>query len=59
MNGAGVDCQWDYVDMHEGRYAGPSLQHTLVCANDEDRSWPYGGIKIPKRTSFLESSSPA
>lgn len=53
MNGAGRDCHWfDYVDMHEGRYAGPSLQYIVVCAL-------YGGIEIPKRTSFVESSFPA
>lgn len=31
----------DYVDMHEGRYAGLSLQYIVLCANDEDRSWLY------------------
>lgn len=45
MNGAGVDCHWDYVDVHEGRCAGSSL----VGANGEDRSWLYmEGLKYQK-----------
>lgn len=39
INGAGMECQWDHVDMHEGRCAGPSLHYIVVCADDEDRSW--------------------
>lgn len=35
MNGAVMDCQWDYVDLLESRYAGPSLQRGVVCANVE------------------------
>lgn len=34
-------CQWDCVDMHEGRCAGAILQHAAVCAAAEDRSWLY------------------
>lgn len=44
-----MDCQCDYVDLLESRYAGPSLQHGVVCANDGDRSWLYKeGLKYQK-----------
>lgn len=49
MSGAGAACQ---SDMPVGRYAGP-VYSIVACANDG------GGIEKPKRTSFLERSSPA
>lgn len=31
MNGADMDCQQDYVSMHEGQFPGPNSQQCSVC----------------------------
>lgn len=50
MSGAGAACQCGHACRQICR---TRLQHIVVCANDG------GGIEKPKRTSFLERSSPA